>query len=88
MTTFYVRPDLFDYALNNKLCGPESGREIHYHLLYGDDLGRYPEYIEFPVVYRHKEGKIMRDMLDIRFDGNCFLISDRMKLLMEDNGIT
>ena len=30
----------------------------------------------------------MRDMLDIRFDGNCFLISDRMKLLMEDNGIT
>lgn len=88
LTTFYVRPDLFDYALKNNLHGPESGRDIHYQLLYGDDYGHYPDYIKFPVVYRQREGKKMRDMLDMRFDGNCFLISDRMKQLMEDNDIT
>ena len=88
LTTFFVSPDLFENAIENNLFGPESGREIHHQLLYGDDSGSYPKYIEFPVVYRHEEGKKMRDMLDMRFDGHCFLISDRMKLLMEDNGIT
>ena len=88
LTTYSVRPDLFNHAILNKLSGPESGRDIHQQLLFGDDNGAYPNYIEFPVVFRHKDGKKMRDMLDMRFDGNCFLISNRMKVLMEANRIT
>ncbi len=88
LTTYFVTPVLFEIAINNDLHGPESGRDIHHQLLYGDDQGHYPEYIHFPVIYIHEEGKKMRDMLDMRFDGHCFLISDRMKRLMEDNYIT
>ena len=88
LTTFAVSPDLFEIAVRNDLHGPESGRDIHHQLLYGDDNGGYPLYIEFPVVYRQSEGKRLCDMLDMRFDGQCFLISDRMKQLLEDNGIT
>lgn len=84
-TTFAVSPDLFERAIKNGLHGPESGREIHRQLLYGNDEGGYPSYIGFPVVYRQFEGKRMCDMLDMRFDGHCFLISDRMKQLLEDN---
>ena len=86
--TYAVSPDLFEHAINNDLHGPESGREIHHQLLYGNDDGGYPSYIDFPVVYRHFEGNRMCDMLDMRYDGNCFLISDRMKLLLEENHIT
>ena len=88
LTTFFITPDIFENAINNNLYGPTSGREIHHQLLYGDENGSYPEYIDFPVVYRHEEGKKMRDMLDMRFDGHCFLISDRMKQMMEENNIT
>ena len=87
-TTFAVSPDLFERAIKNGLHGPESGREIHRQLLYGNDEGGYPSYIGFPVVYHQFEGKRMCDMLDMRFDGHCFLISDRMKQLLEDNLIT
>ena len=88
LTTFFVRPDLFEKAIKNNLHGPESGREIHHQLLYGDEKGGYPEDITFPVIFRIIEGKKMRDMLDMRFDGNCFLISEHMKALMEENQIT
>jgi len=88
LTTFFVSPELFELAIKNQAYGYESGRQIHHQLLYGDENGSYPDYIQFPVVFRHEEGKKMRDMLDMRFDGNCFLISDRMKLLMEKNLIT
>ena len=86
--TFAVTPDLFEHAIDKDLHGPESGREIHHQLLYGNDAGSYPSYIAFPVVYRHFEGNRMCDMLDMRFDGHCFLISDRMKQLLEVNHIT
>ena len=88
LTTFFVSPVLFEFAIKNQLYGIESGREIHHQLLYGNDNGSYPDYIQFPVVFRHEEGKKMRDMLDMRFDGNCFLISDRMRSLMEEHHIT
>lgn len=88
LTTFFVRPDLYEKAIKNNLYGEESGREIHHQLLYGEENGSYPGYITFPVVFRNKGGNKMRDLLDMRFDGNCFLISDRMKVLMEDNQVT
>lgn len=54
--TFAVTPDLFEHAIEEDLHGPESGREIHHQLLYGNDAGGYPSYIDFPVVYRHFTG--------------------------------
>ena len=86
--TFAVSTDLFEHAIDNDLHGPESGREIHHQLLYGNENGGYPSYIDFPVFYRGFTGSRMCDMLDMRYDGNCFLISDRMKLLLEENLIT
>jgi hypothetical protein len=86
--TFAVTPDLFEHAVDNDLHGPESGRDIHHQLLYGNENGGYPSYIDFPVFYRGFTGSRMCDMLDMRYDGNCFLISDRMKLLLEENLIT
>lgn len=88
LTTFDVTPSLFENAIVNNLYGSESGRDIHHQLLYGDEKGNYPDYLVFPIVYRNEGGTKMRDMLDMRYDGHCFLISDRMKSLMEENRIT
>jgi len=89
LTTFAASPDLFEKALSEDLYGPESGREIHRHLLYGDSITKdYPTYIHFPVIYRQIDGKLMRDVLDMRFSCNEFLISDRMELALNNAGLT
>lgn len=93
LTTTAVTPDYFENAVKNNLHGPDSGRQIHHQLLYkeyihGDNTFKYPSYIDFPVVYRQFDGKRLRDMLDMRYDGNCFLISDRMKRIFKENEFT
>ena len=43
---------------------------------------------EFPLIFRQThEGKKFRDILDMRWPG-AYLISDRMKGILEENGIT
>lgn len=89
MTTFAARPALFAYAIQHNLFEKPSGRYIHDDLKYGDDLtGGYPSYIQFPVVFRQIDGKRMRDVLDMRYDGQCVLISDRMCGILRAGGIT
>lgn len=87
LNTFAVTPELFEEALKNNLQGPNSGRNIHDELFFGNEDGTYPEYIKFPVVYRYLGGNMMRDMIDTH-KLHSFLISDRMKSVMEENGIT
>lgn len=90
LTTVAVTPDYFENAIKKDLHGPDSGRDIHHQMLYMEYKGRkrYPPYVDFPVVYRQFDGNKLRDMLDMRFDGRCFLISDRLRSLLTDNGIT
>jgi len=88
LTTFAVRPLLFDYAILHDLHEYDSGRDIHYQLLFGDDeSGEYPDYLQFPVAFRYLDGRIMRDLLDMRYP-HCFLISDRVRDLLGKELIT
>lgn len=84
LTTFNATPKLFRNAIDNHLCGFHSGREIYDQLAFGD---HYPEYIQFPIVFYQEDGKRMRDVLDMRSVG-FFVISDRMKDVLEENGFT
>lgn len=43
--------------------------------------------IEFPIVFEHKEGKNFTDILDTGFP-SLYLISNRLKILLEDNCYT
>lgn len=85
LTTFAASPDLFEDAINKDLCGFHSGRKIHDQLVFRD---QYPNYIQFPIVFRHIDGKRMRDLLDMRYTGSHFLISDRLKSILEENRFT
>jgi len=84
LTTFSAWPELWKNAIDNHLCGFHSGRELFDQLAFGD---HYPEYIQFPIVFHQEEGKRMRDVLDMRSVG-FFVISDRMKDVLEENGFT
>lgn len=90
LTTVAVSPDYFEVAVDNGLFGPDSGRDIHRQLLYKEYNGKnvYPPFVEFPVVFRQFDGKRLCDLLDMRFDGRCFLISDKMKTLLETNSFS
>lgn len=90
LTTVAVSPDLFEFAIKNGLFGPDSGRDIHRQLLFKEykENNVYPPFVEFPVVYRQFDGKMFRDMLEMRADGPYFLMSDRMRDIMERNSIT
>ena len=81
LTTFSARAVLFDVALNDG--NGELGGQIM------DDLikGRYAGYT-FPLVFRQTEsGRDLRDVLDTRYPP-AYLISDRMKSLLEEHRIT
>ncbi len=84
LTTFSARAELRKNAIDNGLCGFHSGRELFEQLAFGD---HYPEYILFPIVFHQDEGKRLRDVLDMRSVG-FFVISDRMKLVLEENSLT
>ena len=45
------------------------------------------EGVKFPVVFKQDDGKILRDILDTGHPG-LYLISDRMKILLEENKLT
>ena len=85
LTTFAAWAEAFTKATENGYHGFHSGREIHTQLSYSEE---YPKYIEFPVVFQHINGKRMRDILDMRGIGAQILISDRLRLLLEDNLIS
>ena len=85
LTTFAASPELFDDAIDKDLCGFHSGREIHDQLVFRN---QYPNYIQFPIVFRQIDGKRMRDLLDMRYNGSYFLISDRLKSILEENRFT
>jgi hypothetical protein len=48
--------------------------------------GKFEE-ISFPVIFKHKYGKNFADILDAGWTG-LFLISERLKNLLEENGLT
>ena len=85
LTTFAAVPELSDYAVDNGYYGFHSGRGLVPQLVFAQ---RYPLHIQFPIVYRQCDGKRMRDLLDMRWVGSCFLISDRVKAILETNGFT
>lgn len=90
LTTFAVRPDYFDRAIKNNLFGPDSGRDIHHQLLFKEykKINCYPPFVHFPVAYRHIDGNRLRDMIDMRFDGECILISNKLKTILYENALT
>lgn len=83
LTTFAVTPDLFQKALKDNDWDDNGPRYIHNFLL----LGEYPSWLTFPVFFHHCDGKRLRDLLDMRYP-HMFLISQRLKDLLENNGIT
>jgi len=49
-------------------------------------LGRYDEF-KFPTIFRQSDGKVLRDFLDTGYP-SLFLISERVKKLLEEHGFT
>ena len=60
----------------------KSGTYTHHNLI----KGNYEE-IDFPVVFKHDSGKNLTDILDTGHV-SLFLISDRMKTILEENHLT
>jgi hypothetical protein len=54
----------------------------HWNLIKGEYTG-----INFPVIFKQEEGKKLTDILDTGWAG-FFLISNRLKILLEGNGLT
>ena len=91
MTSFAVGADVFEKALEridpNSKGRRDPRRDTYDYLLDGN----YPEWLEFPVVFHHQKGdpgRKMSDLIGFRYTGNHFLISQRLKDLLERNGIT
>lgn len=86
LTTFYAETELYSGLI------PPEKREAAYAYDYALKWGDYesnPE-VKFPIVWResrYDSGKKMRDILDNR-SISFFLISDRLKKVLEDNNIT
>lgn len=49
-------------------------------------LGKY-DYVIFPVIFKHKYGKKIKDIIETGFP-NLYLISERIKNLLEENNFT
>ena len=85
MTTFTVDADIYENAFGKDDPDSLEKRRLYDFLLDGN----YPEWLEFPVVFRerpHDSGKKLRDIIGPRL---CpCLISERLKALLEENGIT
>ena len=85
LTTFYAETELYSGLI------PPEKREAAYAYDYALKWGDYesnPE-VKFPIVWResrYDSGKKMRDILDNR-SISFFLISDRLKKVLEDNNI-
>jgi hypothetical protein len=60
----------------------EKGIDEHWKLIKGEYLG-----IDFPVTFKQKCGKKLTDILDTGWPG-LYLISDRMKTILEENKLT
>ncbi len=80
--TFRISPDIFERAL--RTGDYTEKREIHHYLA----LGKYPEWLEFPVIFHQFEGNKLRDILDMGCGSFPFVISNRMKNLLEENQVT
>lgn len=77
-----VEPVIFTNAV---ISGDHSWRrEIHRLLAWGE----YPEDLQFPVIFRHLESKDWRDLVDMRYTSDVFLISKRLESILRDNSIT
>ena len=84
-TTFKATSDIVEKAVNEESCIPGCPFPGHFETLLS--LGRYPDWLKFPVVFRYYEGKKIRDIIETGWSG-CFLISDRMKELLEQEQLT
>lgn len=84
LSDFAVSPDIFVQAL--KEGDFSEKRDIHLQLCWGE----YLEGTQFPIVFHPTEysGKNFKDVLGMRYGTFTFLISDRFKAVLEDNGVT
>lgn len=78
----------FFFSLSSKLSSstvqahPIDLKIEHSKLIKGDYAG-----IDFPILFKQKYGNELNDMLDTGIAG-LFLISDRMKTILEENNLT
>ena len=83
LNTMAVTPVIADLAYLRNDRSPDGGINIREQLL----LGEYPAGLEFPVEYIVTENGKMTDVLEMRYPP-MFLISDHVKQVFEENGLT
>jgi hypothetical protein len=83
LNTMSVAPVIAELAYLRNDRSPDGGINIREQLL----LGEYPAGLEFPVEYIVKDNGKMTDVLEMRWPG-MFLISDHVKQVFEENGLT
>lgn len=77
-----VTPDIFEEAV--RTGNFSERRRIHNCLA----LGEYPDYLQFPVIFHKDEGVKLRDLASMAYGLAHFLISDRIRLILEENHLT
>jgi hypothetical protein len=83
LNTMAVTPVIAELAYLRNDRSPDGGINIREQLLLGD----YPAGLEFPVEYIVTENGKMTDVLEMRYPP-MFLISDHVKQVFEENGLT
>ncbi len=83
LNTMAVSPVIAELAYLRNDRSPDGGINIYKQLL----LGEYPAGLEFPVEYIVTENGKMTDVLEMRYP-QMFLISDRIRQVFEENGLT
>ena len=79
-TTFKASPIIADKFVEDHV--PIPGYQNAFFFGYDLGVGKFPEWLQFPVVYRQYEGKRIYDIIETTY-GPTFLISDYLLQLLE-----
>ncbi|MBO4605336.1 MAG: hypothetical protein J5667_02190 [Bacteroidales bacterium] len=83
LTTLSATPKLFKEAIQKNDWSENSDRNIIPRLMFGE----YPQDIQFPVEFIVQDGRLLRNILEIRYP-SAFLVSRHLADIFKSNDIT
>lgn len=83
LATLSAVPRIFQNAILNDDWTQDGGRYIFPQLIFGE----YPETLQFPLEFITRDGKKINNIIETRYPG-CFLISEHLKRIFENEGLT
>src|SRR5688572_19185373 len=84
---YWFKSKTFSRNFVTEVVGLEDWSEINGISQYNCLIGGEYDTINFPVIFKHAEGKRMTDLLEAGWP-SLYHISDRVKSVFEENGLT